>query len=281
MPLAHDWATPPGGFGWSKALGSTLDEDWWAEQEVDEGQFIFQAVYRGDFVAGAQMYKGKTEFASIPRSTHQFMGSAAALQQFLNQLPKNGGKGRVIDIRHSSDDPDLPINAIVVPNSGSVERKSWWGHDATAQEISHALEGKAWSGHAADGIKKKIVSIDRAPDGRFLFVLNELAPGDAWWWGFGASLADVEAVFEGKAWADFKADGIKKRLVSLKRFEDKDDWTFLMIPWEPDVAWWLSPALNFHDITKQAQQHHARIISLERDGSSNDLFTAIMVGNHS
>jgi hypothetical protein len=109
-----------------------------------------------------------------------------------------------------------------------------------------------------------------------------LKPGEAWWWGYGASIANITSVINGEAWADFKADGTEKRLVSLKR-HTKDNWTFLMVP-RNGVGWWWYPKISFDDLLANAKTHNARIIDLEEWGMKDDNggsmeFSAVLVQN--
>ena len=91
-------------------------------------------------------------------------------------------------------------------------------------------------------------------------------------------MANIEAVINGHAWGAFEADGIKKRLVSLKRHA-ADNWTFILVPWEQGVGWSWHPKISWHDLAETAAQEGARVIDLERYGTSDELFSAILLHN--
>jgi hypothetical protein len=69
----------------------------------------------------------------------------------------------------------------------------------------------------------RLIDIDVNPsDPGFLDVImvpNYGPAAKAWWWwgGEGATAQNLRDICAGKAWATFKADGIKKRIVSLAR----------------------------------------------------------------
>ena len=98
---------------------------------------------------------------------------------------------------------------VAVPNQGSAWRKWWWSGSAgaTAKQLTDVINGKAWPAgkFKQDNIPKKLVALARSKlDGKFRFVVNEWKPGEAWWWGYGASIDNITAVLKGEAWADFR-----------------------------------------------------------------------------
>lgn len=277
-PILATCVTAPGAFGWSQPLGSTANENWWDKIEIEDHQFLVHAEYRSDSrIAAAWLHKSCTEYASYPDAWVPVTGSTADIDAYLDH-GFAGRYGRVLDVSVSTLNPQQPFNVILVPNYGAAQRPGWWGSNATDQQINDITNGKASGKFEADGIKKKLISIDRQPNGRFVFALSQLKPGDRWWWGHGASVANITSVINGNAWAGFPADGIKKRLVSLRQFAE-NNFTFIMVPWEPGVGFWWYPAIAWTDLVKNATANHARIIDIRRYGSSNDLFSAVLVSN--
>jgi hypothetical protein len=277
-PIPASCVTASGAFGWSQTLGSTAHEYWWDKAEVEDHQFLVHAEYRSDdWIAGVWLQKSCTEYAQYSDAWVPVTGSADDIGAYLDQ-GFAGEKGRVLDISVSTLNPQQPFNTILVPNYGAAQRGGWWGFGATDQNIADVVNGKAWGSFPADGIKKKLISIDRRPDGRFVFALNQLERGDQWWWGHGAGVSNIASIINGQAWGAFSADGIKKRLVSLRQFAE-DNFTFIMVPWEPGVGFWWYPAIAWSDLANNATEHHARIIDIRRHGSSNDLFSAVLVSN--
>jgi hypothetical protein len=204
------------------------------------------------------------------------------------------GKGaRIIDLDFYYGDAalagaDHDLAALFVPNYGSAERKWWWSRfgTATASELTDVINGKAWpAGHfKQDNIKKKLVALTRSKlNGKFHFVLNEWKPGEAWWWGYGASTDDIKLLLDGEAWADFKKDGIQKRLVLLKR-HGPDNWTFIMVP-RSKLLWDWHENISIKDLVNAAKAANQRVISLEAwplppdPADFNTPFSAILVQN--
>lgn len=276
-PLAGACVTAPGAFGWSHPLGSTAHEAWWDKAEIEDHQFLVHGEYRPDWVAGVWIHKSCTEYASYSDAWVPVTGSEDDISAYLDH-GFAGQKGRVLDICVSTLNPLQPFDVVLVPNYGAAQRAGWWGHGASEQNLTDVINGKAWGNFKADGIKKKLIAIDRQPNGHFIFALNQQEPGDRWWWGHGASVENITSVINGQAWASFPADRIKKRLVSLKLFAE-GNFTFIMVPWEPGVGFWWYPGIAWTEIVKRATEHNARIIDLRRYGSSNDLFSAVLVSN--
>jgi hypothetical protein len=244
-------------------------------------------------MAGCYLAKSCTQYATYPRAWTTFLAFSG--QEVLSKLNAAfDGKGvRIIDLDlrggfPQSPNPDWPDGVYVtaVANYGAAAKAWWWSGfaGATGAQVADVLNGKAWpaGGFKQDNVKKRLVAIERSRvDGRFRFVLNEAKPGEAWWWGYGASIANITSVLKGEAWADFKADGIEKRLVSYRRHAG-DNWTFLMVP-RNGLGWWWFPKIEFDDLVAAAQKHGARIIHLDQWGiaSGEDFssFSAILVQN--
>jgi hypothetical protein len=275
-PLAKSFIPGPGGFGWSQpyTVGSTYD--WEDDMEKEEGLFLFDLESRGGHIAGAWIKKAATEFASYPDSWKLFEGDFDDIGFAVENVFEGQG-GRILDVDLTYRDGHQLYDVILVPNYGSAARASWWGSGASAQNLADVLNGEAWGDFKADKIKKKIVALDRSANGRFTFVLNEAKAGEAWWWGYGASIANITTVLNGGAWAGFKVDKVEKRLVSLKRHA-KGNWTFLMVP-RDGVGWWWYPTTTWTDLAANAEKHNARVIDIERYGNSEDLFSAVLVQN--
>lgn len=178
--------------------------------------------------------------------------------------------GRPIDLTHSYQGQQLSptlvaYSMISVANSGTAARKWWWsaGPDgATAAQLADVINGKAWSAgeFKKDNIKKKLVALSRNKlDGTFRFILNEWK-GEAWWWGHGASIANITSVIKGEAWADFRKDGIEKRLVLLKRHAP-GNWTFIMVP-RDGLGWAWYPKIQLDQLISKAQANKHRVIAI-------------------
>ena len=280
FPQTGACALTPEGFGWSQPLGSTAHPYWEDVMELEDGNFLFDVEYReggaddiSGWVAGAFVKKSCTEFASYTPSFKLFQGTGDDIKFALDHVFEKKG-ARILDLDIYYDNGQLRFAVILVPNYGSAARGWWWGWGATAQILSEVLSGKAWASFKADGIKKKIVAIEREAKGHFAFVLNELKPGEAWWRGFGADIPNIVSVVNGEAWANFAADNIKKRLVSLKRFAHRN-WTFIAVPTE-GVGWWWWPNKTWTELGAEAEKNNARIIDIERYGSSDTLFSGIL-----
>lgn len=275
-PLPKNLVPGPGGFGWSTPFLGTSVYDLEEEWEEEEGLFLFDLESNGGELAGAWMKKAGTEFASYLHSWKLFQGSSDDVAFAVENVFEGKG-GRILDLDITYRDGHQLLEVILVPNFGAAARAWWWGTGATAQDLADVVNGKAWGDFKADKVKKKIVSLDRAADGRFAFVLNEAKAGEAWWWGFGASVGNITTVLNGGAWASFKADKVEKRLVSLKRHA-RGNWTFLMVS-RNDVGWWWYPSTTWDELAANAAKHEARLIDIERYGSSVDLFSAVLVQN--
>jgi hypothetical protein len=161
-------------------------------------------------VAGSFLLKGCTEFVSHKRSWLLESATFETLDAAAHTI-FDGKPGRVIDVDEGSQKGWY--DAIFVPNDSG--KPWWWGHGASMQNLKDLINGKAWGKSKADGIKKRLITLVRRKDHRFIFVLNEWK-GESWWWGSGASYGDLDNVINGKAWGDNKADKIPKRLVSLQ-----------------------------------------------------------------
>jgi hypothetical protein len=218
-PLSSACVATPGGFGWSQPY--ITDPPWWDDMEVQGHRFLFHAIYKSNGVAGAFINKSCTEYASYPDAWIPVTQNSDTITTYVNN-GFDGKGGRLLDISVNTSDPQLPFNVILIPNYGPAARAWWWGHGATAQNLSDVIKGKAWGA--------------------------------------------------------FKADGVKKRLVSVKRYA-QGNWTFMMVPWEPGVSWWWWPGKTWQEIGDFAKANNARIIDLERYGSSEDSFTVILVKN--
>jgi hypothetical protein len=173
-----------------------------------------------------------------------------------------GGQGaRVISVNYNLADAFVYL---MVPNYGAPAHSWWWSGSggATAAQLADVLQGRAWGNFKHDNITKKIVSVVRSRvDGKFRFVLNKVEPGDAWWWGYGASIDNIKAVLNGDAWASFAKDGIEKRLVQLKRHA-KGNWTFLMRP-RNSLGWAWYPSIDSVSLVAEAKKNNHRVISIE------------------
>jgi hypothetical protein len=157
------------------------------------------------------------------------------------------------------------LAATLVPNYGTAGRKWWWSGPggATAAQLTDVINGKAWGNFKKDNIKKKIVAlVRRQQDGRFRFVLNEWKPGEAWWWGNGATIANIKSVLNDEAWASFRKDAIDKRLVMLKRHAH-GNWTFVMLP-RDGLGWAWYPKIAVPDSLSQAKANDHPVIGLHR-----------------
>ena len=224
--------------------------------------------------------KSCTEFASDAYPREWWEGLAGyGWPSFVH----HGAAFRPIDVAESYQfpDPNDPTAEVVhehilMPDFGAVKRKWWYSGNnpgATAAELTDVINGKAWAaGHFKnDNIKKKLVCLARSKlTGKFRFILNEWKPGDAWWWDYGASINDIKTILDGGAWASFRKDGIKKRLVLLRRHAD-DNWTFIMVP-ENGLGW------VWHHLVSEAASYNHRIISIAPfelpDPASGDVYNA-------
>jgi hypothetical protein len=287
FPLSGACALTPGGFGWHLLGGYSPSYTSIVESTagLKDDDFLFDVEYKGplgllenptEWIAGAYLKKSCTEFASYPDSWSLYAGTPNDVASATKHAFQ-GKEARILDLDVYYDHSQLRFAVILVPNYGPATRKWWWGHGATAQNLSDVLNGQAWGDIEADKIKKKIVALERDSNGDFAFVLNELQPGEGWWWGFGASLGNITSVLNGEAWGNFSADKISKRLVSLKRFA-AGNWTFIALPKEGHEWWWY-PWTTWTDLSENAEKHKARIIDIERYGSSDTLFSAILLAN--
>lgn len=275
-PLAKNLVAGAGGFGWLRpfTVGSTYD--WEEDMEKEDGLFLFDLESKDEEIAGAWIRKAGTEFASYPDSWKLFSGDFDDIK-FAVKNVFDGKGGRILDLDITYRNFAQFFDVILVPNYGAAKRAWWWGSGATGQNLADVIDGKAWGDFKADKMKKRIVAIDRGIDSRFSFVLNEWKSGEAWWWGHGASISNIGTVIDGGAWAGFKADKVQKRLVSLKRHA-KGNWTFLLVP-RDGIDWWWYPTTTWDELAANAKEHNARVIDIERYGSSDDLFSAVLVQN--
>jgi hypothetical protein len=262
---------------------------------VEEGlkQFVFdhESGPAGPPICGCYMAKSCTEYASYEDAWARGWGKTGADIVAKMKSAFDGKGARILDIDLSANFPDPPpsggtahMSVIFVPNYGPAARAWWWSGSAgaTAAEVASVLNGKAWPAgkFKNDGIKKKLVAIERGSDHKFRFVMNKLKPGEAWWWGYGASLDNITAVLNGNAWADFKKDKIEKRLVSLKRHAP-GNWTFIMVP-RDGLGWVWHPHIDsIKDLQAEATKNNQRIIDLEfHDPTPTDLqVSAVLVQN--
>jgi hypothetical protein len=226
---------------------------------------------------GCYVAKSCTEYASYEKGSHVVWGTQDDILSALKTA--FGGKGaRILKLELVFGGP--PLAAILVPNYGPAARAWWWSGEAgaTAAQVNDVINGRAWGSFPHDNIKKKLVSISRGQDGRFRFVMNEWKPGEAWWWGYGASIANITSVINGQAWASFPADNIQKRLVYL-RYHTPENWTFLMVP-RDGLGWWWKPDTSLEtysgNLFSTASDHHARIFDLQLAPS---LYTGLLVQN--
>ena len=204
------------------------------------------------------------------------------------EIPTFWGKGRpgrIINLDYFGGDFG-ELTVTIVPNWGQAARKWWWSGTkrATVGQLTDVINGKAWGPFKQDNVKKRLVSLERSRlDGKFWFVLNEWKPGEAWWWGHGAAAANITSVLNGESWADFRKDGIEKRLVSLKRHA-QDNWTFLMLP-RSGLGWAWHPKISLDDLISEAKKNDQRVISLApwdltgQKYSRSDPFSAVLVQN--
>jgi hypothetical protein len=285
------WAPQPatcvknvGGFGWSHPLVSTSHPYWEDVMELEDGRFLFDVEWKfegagaeGGWVAGAHIQKSCTEYASYPNAWQLAAGTGDDVA-FLVKHAFDGKGARILDLDIHYDNNFPRFSVILVPNHGPAARAWWWGWGATAQNLTDVINGKAWANFKADNIKKKLVAIEREANGHFAFVLNEHKPGESSWWGFGAAEQNISQVISGKAWASFKADNIEKRLVSLKRF-GQSNWTFIMVPREEGLLWDRFWNATWKELSDHAAANNQRIIDIERHGSSDDHFSAVLVQN--
>jgi hypothetical protein len=238
--------------------------------------------------------KACTEYASYPNPSS--METSWGLDQ--PDLPGdpnswiskalNIGPTRMISLNHGywQNWSGASLNVTFVANDGPAARKWWWSgfQGATAAQLSDVINGKAWGHIKKDGVKKRLVGISRSKlDGKFLFILNEWK-GEAWWWGYGASIANITSVINGKAWADFPKDGIEKRLVSLKRHKG-GNWTFIMVP-RNGLGWSWHPKITADDLVAYAKKYNQRVIAVtawddayKQQPSPADRLTAVLVQN--
>jgi len=269
-----------GAYGWFQASPLSV----WEEVFENEygSRLLFDIEYKpaGGAAEGwfaiAYIWKNCTEYASY-KDAWKLAGGTGDDVAFFVEHAFDGKGARILDLDIHYDNNQLRFSVILVANHGPVARAWWWGWGATAQNLTDVLNGKAWATFKADNIKKKLVAIEREANGHFAFVLNEHKPGEAWWWGFGATVQNITDVLNGKAWATFKADNIEKRLVSLKRFAH-ENWTFIMVPRE-GLGWEWFPSKTFAELWDIAMAHNERIIDIERYGSSDDHFSAVLVQN--
>jgi hypothetical protein len=287
-----------GGFGWVTLFppASTAFSEWQDYLELEEKMLLFdyeEWITGASPQAGCYLAKACTQYAAYPRAWTTFLAwSGDEVVAKLNGA--FGGKGaRIVDLDLRGGFPDAPsgdlpngVNVTAVANYGPAAKAWWWSGfaGATASQVTDVINGKAWpaGNFKQDNIKKRLVAIERSRwDGKFRFVLNEWKPGEAWWWGHGASIANITSVLNGDAWADFRADGIEKRLVSYRRHAD-DNWTFLMVP-RNGLGWWRYPKIDFDALLVAAKSHDARIIHLDQWGieKGDDFgpFSAILVQN--
>jgi hypothetical protein len=236
-PLSASCAPASGGFGWSEPLG-----DWDDVMEDVDHRLLFHVELMDGKVAGSYLTKGCTEFASYKDAWMLWSGTVDDIG-FALEHAFDGKGARLLDIRlkAGSSKPPYIYNVILVPNFGPAARNWWWGHGAPMDKLADVLQGKAWKSFKADNIKKKLTSLTRQPKAKYAFVATETAPGDAWWWGSGATVDDLVKVTNGEHWKSFPEDKIKKRLVSLqarRRWEWKTvevHGTREIPVWEPDI----------------------------------------------
>jgi hypothetical protein len=267
----------------------------------------FPTALAGGGLTWAFVARSCTEFASYPAGTVPHGKGISHLAYVSGNGWPTPMPPPTVDVEHPK--PGRPIDLthvypgggkvgyrwLVVANSGAQARKCWWSanspNGASAAELTDVINGKAWAagGFKKDNIKKKLVALSRSEvDGRFQFIVNEWKPGEAWWWGYGASIANITSVINGQAWADFRKDGIEKRLVLLKR-HGPDNWTFIMIP-RNGLGWGWHPKISLTDLISIAQADNHRVIGISKSvlpdlqqGETGDdrdePFSAVLVQN--
>ena len=274
-PIAKGCVPSVGGFGWSNPLGSSQHPSWQDAKELEQGWMLFNAEYRDGWIAGAVIDKACTQFNGYPDAWTVFSSTPQGVEA-VRPTAFDGKPGRIIDIDVYYDGIPVPANkrhrVIFAPNYGPAYQASWWGHGATAADLTKLINGQAWANFAADGIPKRIVSIDREFDGRYSFVLTKWKPGEAWWWGPGATQQELVNAINGQG------DGIAKRLVALIPHGD-GHFTSVLVPWKAGVGFWWKPNATWSQINSLATSTNSRIVDLERYGASNDHYSAVLVGN--
>jgi hypothetical protein len=276
--LSGPCAIKPGGFGWSEPLPSSQHPNWWEVMDVEDHQFMLHADFESGKVAGAVLTRGCTEFASYPHSWLPVTDNKDTIDLYIDHGFGQGKPARIIDIDISLTNPQQPFDVILAPNWGVAARNWWWGYNATDDSINKIRAGQASGKFTNDGIKKKLVSIARQPNGRFAFVMNELKPADVDpHYRHGMSKDDIKAFLKGEAWQTHPADGIKRRLISAKRHAP-GNWTILYVPDPEGLGHWFY-GHTWGEIATDCQQNNRRVIYLERYADTTDRFTAVQVKN--
>jgi len=271
IPVTDTWYVPgeAGVYGWI-SFEPQPDKFWPPETFL---QFeLGRPAIGGSPWCGCYLAKSCTEFAAYPKTAWRFFYGANGAAVNAAVQESGFGPARFIDLDldpggdvQSGVLTKENLSVVAVPNQGSAWRKWWWSGSAgaTAKQLTDVINGKAWpaGNFKQDNIPKKLVALARSKlDGKFRFVVNEWKPGEAWWWGYGASIDNITAVLKGQAWADFRNDGIEKRLVLLKR-HGKDNWTFIMVP-RNGLGWAWHPYTDITSLRSEATANDQRVIAL-------------------
>ena len=146
-------------FGWSNPLGSTQNPSWQDAMELEQGSMLFNAEYRDGWIAGARIAKACTQFNGYPDAWTVFSSTPQGVES-VRPTAFDGKPGRIIDIDVYYD--GIPVTAnkrlrvIFAPNYGPAYQASWWGHGATAADLTKLINGQAWANFVADGIPKRM-----------------------------------------------------------------------------------------------------------------------------
>jgi hypothetical protein len=293
FPQTGACALTPGGFGWSHPLG-TANMLWEDFMEQESGSFLFDVDFKepgandtSGWFAGAYLKKSCTEYSSYPNAWKLVSGKATDMLFLLKNVFEGKGS-RILELNSRFENGEVVFDAILVPNFGPA-RKAWWFEmHATVQHLIDVLKGEAPEildeNNKIDKSPKKLIAMDRLPDGNIAFAVSRFQRNDnPWWWAIQVSTDVINAAIKGEAGGPFKADSIKKRPVYLKQHVFDGTFTIILVPRDNlNTHYWFDA--SWDTISNGAKANNYRLISIKRARTavaslSDTLFSAVLLQN--
>lgn len=170
---------------------------------------------------------------------------------------------RIVDLDVYEVDGTARFAALLVPNSGASEKRWWWAHGKTRDEL-----GQLFQQHNARPTDLHQYVINGETHHAAVMIENSGADGKAWWWYFDATGTQVKNV-------------LTRNRAYLTSIQPVGNGRFNVLLEPADgVLWWWWFDQSAEGVAQKAAQTGSRVLEVKSYGTgANRRFVAIFVNN--